>query len=255
MSVLALAGRPLVALASYAVELAALLGCAVPAMWRGLSRPAVRAVLVRQILFTGVEAVPLILLVALAAATALSVLSSFLGGVSLAGDFLVVLAFREIGPLAAAIIVVARSGTAVAAELGAMRVLGEVDALEGMGVDPLEYLVAPRLAGAAVALASLTVLAVAGIVLAAALLGSALEGRGAGELLRASVRSIGGLDLLSVAAKALLPGALVAAVACREGLAVSAATDVPRAVRRAAVGGLVAVMAWNLLVTALLPRR
>jgi phospholipid/cholesterol/gamma-HCH transport system permease protein len=255
MSPLALAGRPLVALVRYAVEFAALLGCAIPAIFRGLSRPAVRAVLVRQVLFTGVEAVPLALLVALAAAAALSVLSSFLGGVSLAGDFLVVMAFREIGPLGAATLVVARSGTAMAAELGAMRVLGEVEGLEGMGVEPLEYLVAPRMVGAAVALAALTVLMVAGIVLAAALLGAVLEERSVSELLRASAQSIGGRDLLSVAAKALVPGAFVAAVACREGLAVAAVTDLPRAVRRTAVGGLVGVLAWNLVVTALLPRR
>ena len=53
--------------------------------------------LVRQIFFTGVEAVPLVLLFALAAATALAVLSSFLGGVSLAGDFLVVLVLSSCG--------------------------------------------------------------------------------------------------------------------------------------------------------------
>jgi phospholipid/cholesterol/gamma-HCH transport system permease protein len=255
MALLHRLGRPLVALARFAVELAALLGSTVPATVRGLRRPAVRAVLVRQILFTGVEAVPLALLIALAAAIALSALSGFVGGVSLAGDFLVVLAFREIGPLGAATIVVARSGTAMAAELGAMRVLREVDGLEGMGVDPFEYLVAPRIVGAGVSLAALTVFVVAGTVLAAAVLGALTEGRRAGELLWASVRSIGGLDLLSVALKAVVPGGLVAAVACREGLAVSAATDVPRAVRRTAVSGLVGVMAWNLIVTGLLAQR
>jgi phospholipid/cholesterol/gamma-HCH transport system permease protein len=248
-------GRPVVALLRYAVELAALLGGALPATARGVRRPAVRAVLARQILFTGVEAVPLALLVALAAAIALSALSGFLGGVSLAGDFLVVLAFREIGPLGAAIIVVARSGTAMAAELGAMRVLGEVDGLEGMGVDPFEYLVAPRLVAAAVSLAALTVFVVAGTVLSAALLGAAAEARSAGELLSASLRSIGGVDLVSVALKAVVPGGLVAAVACREGLAVGASTDVPRAVLRTAVAGLTGVMAWNLIVTALLAQR
>ncbi len=255
MSFLAAAGRPLVALARYAVELAALLGYAVPATFRGLRRPAARAVLVRQIYFTGVEAVGLALLVALASAMALSVLSSFLGGVSLAGDFLVVIAFREIGPIGAATIVVARSATAMAAELGGMRVLGEVDGLEGMGIDPLDYLVAPRITGAAVALAALTVFVVAGTVAAASLLGAVLQGRSAADLLQSSLRSIGGLDLLSVVAKGAVPGGIVAAVACREGLAASAATDVPRAVRRAGVRGLLVVMAWNLLVTGLLPGR
>ncbi|HET6438925.1 MAG TPA: ABC transporter permease [Anaeromyxobacter sp.] len=255
MSFLAAVGRPLVAVARYAVGLAALLGCAIPATLRGLGRPAVRSVLFRQIFFTGVEAVPLAMLMALAAAMALSVLSSFLGGVSLAGDFLVVIAFREIGPIAAATIVVARSATAVAAELGGMRVLGEIDGLEGMGIDPLEYLVAPRMAGAAVALAALTVFVVAGTVAAASLLGAMLQGRSAAELLTSSLRSIGGVDLVSVVLKGAVPGGVVAAVACREGLSVGTATDVPRAVRRAAVRGLVGVMAWNLLVTGLLPRR
>ena len=51
---------------------------------------------------------------------------------------------RELGPLWAAVIVLARSGSAMTAELGTMKVNEEVDALEVMGIDPVSYLVVPR---------------------------------------------------------------------------------------------------------------
>ena len=76
---------------------------------------------------------------------------------------------RELGPLWAAVIVLARTGSAMTAELGTMKVNEEVDALEVMGIHPVRYLVVPRVVGLLVAMPLLT--AVADIV---GLLGAAL---------------------------------------------------------------------------------
>jgi phospholipid/cholesterol/gamma-HCH transport system permease protein len=58
--------------------------------------------------------------------------------------------FRELGPVLTGLIVSARAGGAMAARLGTMRVTEQIDALEVMGVDPLQYLVSPRIIAAVI---------------------------------------------------------------------------------------------------------
>jgi phospholipid/cholesterol/gamma-HCH transport system permease protein len=247
--------RPLSTSTAAAVRIGSAIGNSAPALARGLRRPAVREVLLRQILFTGVEAIPFTLLVSflVAAAVAVQAQAPVFGGAALLGKLLVVLIVRELGPLVVGTIVVARSGTAMAAELGAMRVSREVDGLAAMGVDPFEYLVAPRIAGAAVSLSGLAAVFVASALLAAAAL-TALLGHGpnAAEHLHQVAAHLSGRDLAAVAAKVFVPGLLVAAIACDEGLAATGATQVPPAVRAAAVRSIAAVFAWDTLVTAVL---
>jgi phospholipid/cholesterol/gamma-HCH transport system permease protein len=111
--------------------------------------------------FTAVDAMPIIFGLALLIGTL--VIAQAHGqavrfGVSeAAGQLLATIIVRELGPLFAAIIVVARSGTAIASELATSRVLGEVTALEALGVDPVQYMVVPRLLGCAISVALLAV--------------------------------------------------------------------------------------------------
>ena len=81
------------------------------------------------------------------------------GATALIADLVAVSITRELGPLLAAIIVAGRFGSAVAAEIGTMRVTQEIDALEVMGIDPVHYLVVPRMAALLVTLPCLTVFA------------------------------------------------------------------------------------------------
>lgn len=72
------------------------------------------------------------------------------------GTVMVTVVVRELGPLLTAILVLARSGTSNAVELGMGRALGEVEALESLGIDPIHYLVMPRVIGLATAVFCLT---------------------------------------------------------------------------------------------------
>jgi len=65
---------------------------------------------------------------------------------------------REFGPVGAALLVVARSASGIAGELASMRAGGEIDALRAMGLDPVKYLVAPKLAALLIGLPALTIL-------------------------------------------------------------------------------------------------
>ena len=115
----------------------------------------------RQILFTGVDALPVVSAIALM----LGLIVIIQAGIALpqvgAGAFLanivVVALVRELGPLLTAFIVVGRSGTAMCTELGNMRVGQEIDGLEAMGISVVRFLVMPRMVGAIVAIICLAV--------------------------------------------------------------------------------------------------
>ncbi|MCK6489814.1 MAG: ABC transporter permease [Planctomycetes bacterium] len=250
-------GRATIALTSYLVEIATAVALSVrhlvlPA--RGGRRVA-GDVLARQVYFTGVEAVPFVLLLAGLTATALvaqvQVQASGLG--TGLGPLIVTLLLRELGPLLTALVVIGRSGTAIATELANMRVAGEIDGLAYAGVDPFRYLVVPRLAGMAVAMVCLTLVwvaaaVVAGFALARLWLGTAAPPWGAYAESLALALDL--TDPLVLLAKTLIPGLVVAAIACREGLACDeAVTGVPRAASRAVVRSITAVVVWDVLVT------
>jgi phospholipid/cholesterol/gamma-HCH transport system permease protein len=79
------------------------------------------------------------------------------GAQNFAGTVMVTVVVRELGPLAAALLVLTRAGAAYVIELGTARALGEVEALEALCIDPIHYLVLPRVLGLALAIFSLTV--------------------------------------------------------------------------------------------------
>ena len=70
---------------------------------------------------------------------------------------MVTVVVRELGPVVTALLVLARIGTAIVIELGTARALGEVEALEALGIDPIHYLVMPRVIALAVSILALTV--------------------------------------------------------------------------------------------------
>jgi len=137
----------------------------------------------RHVFDTGITAIPIVALIAFL----ISVILAYMGAQQLRKfgadifvvDLVTVGVLRELAVLLTAIIVAGRSGSAFAAEIGAMRLNEEVDALQAMGVEPLEVLVLPRVIGLIIALPLLTVIAdaiglVGGGLLCRALLGMPL---------------------------------------------------------------------------------
>src|SRR6266567_1496050 len=87
------------------------------------------------------------------------------GAINYLGTIMVIVVVRELGPLLTALLVLARIGTANVIELGTARAMGEVEALEALGIDPIHYLVVPRAVGMALGVFSLTVYLIGGAVL------------------------------------------------------------------------------------------
>jgi len=124
-----------------------------------LGNPAIKAVLLKQIYFTGLEAWKIIVVVALILGTV--IVSQVVGLVgtdngSLTGKVLVWVVLRELAPLLTAMIVIARSGTAIATELGSMKINREIDTLELMGIPAERYLILPRIMGVTTSICFLT---------------------------------------------------------------------------------------------------
>jgi phospholipid/cholesterol/gamma-HCH transport system permease protein len=250
-------GDPAVDLGAYLTDVAAISGETALALTRsaGRVRPVVREVLWRQVYFTAVRATPFTLLLALLVALAVAAQAHYSEAAAgqFLGQVLVATLVRELAPLLTAWIVIARSGTAIAAELATMRIEGEVDALLGMGIDPFEYLVVPRVLGAAAAVLSLTVLFLGCSLGASALLSPVLGGPHPMELLGRVSTALRPTDAVALFAKTVVPGMTIAAIACREGLRASrATTEIPPAVTAAGVRSFTFVFVWNTIVTALL---
>jgi phospholipid/cholesterol/gamma-HCH transport system permease protein len=113
-------------------------------------------ILIMQILFTFVEALGIASLLAIGIGAAVYVIGMpLLSGLSqekLIYNLLIIIITRELGPLLAAFIIIARSATAIATEIGGMVISHEVEAYISIGVDPIEYLAVPRFLGVTISL-------------------------------------------------------------------------------------------------------
>ncbi|HWZ28717.1 MAG TPA: ABC transporter permease [Gemmatimonadales bacterium] len=212
-----------------------------PAAGRGVAF----RVTMNQIRFTAVHAVGLIVLLSsilsfLVISQAARELGS-IGKTEWLGTLMVVVIVRELGPLVTALVIAGRSGTAIAAELATNQVMGEVRALEGMGIDPRQYLVAPRFVGAMVSVFILMVLFdVVSVV--GGLSAATFNGMAAGRYMDVVLQALTLRDVWLTVAKALAFGLVVGIVPSFYGLGVRRGpTEIPIATSRATVSSIVGI--------------
>jgi phospholipid/cholesterol/gamma-HCH transport system permease protein len=158
------------------------------------------------------------------------------------GDILATILIRELGPLLAAITIVARSGTAMSSEMATSRILGEFDAMEAAGIDPLQVFVLPRIAACAVGVTVLTVLfdaiALFGGLVATWWLAHLPPSDYVASLKLALGATVFGLVLI----KAAICGAGIAFISCWAGMRTPGnAIELPRSVTRGTVLSLLYV--------------
>jgi phospholipid/cholesterol/gamma-HCH transport system permease protein len=244
-------GRRVLAPAAHAAGSLALFLAAVRTAG-ALRRWPVRQVFWRQVYFTAVQALPQTALIGVLLGLVVHTQIASLAGANaaLAGRALVWTVVREIGPLFAAILVISRSSSAVAAEFGTMQINREMDHLRAMGIDPIGYLVVPRVAGMTTAVVSLTVFFEAATILGGLLVSTLLVRAPLLVQLRTVAGALDAFDLSVSLAKCLLFGLIVSASACYHGAQVRASiTEVPQATTRAVMQSLTLVVLVNGLVT------
>lgn len=186
---------------------------------RALMRPKFRAELHRS----GVTLLPMISLLALVLGLVIigqtAALLSKVGAQTFLGTVMITVVVRELGPLLTAMLVLARVGTAYVIELGTARALGEVEALEALRVDPIHFLVLPKVAALAVSVFALTVyfviIALVGGYLFAFLREVPML---PGEYFKQLAEAAAWKDFLFLAIKTSTFGVLIGVVSCFEGL-------------------------------------
>lgn len=118
--------------------------------------------LLKQIHFIGVRSLFVVGLTAVFAGMVLALQGYYtltrFGAEGLLGPAVALTIIRELGPVLSGLMVTGRAGSALAAELGIMRIREQIDALEVMGVAPLQFLIAPRIMAGLIALPILTVI-------------------------------------------------------------------------------------------------
>jgi phospholipid/cholesterol/gamma-HCH transport system permease protein len=133
---------------------------------------------------------------------------------------MVIVVVRELGPLLTALLVLARIGSANVIELGTARALGEVEALEALGIDPIHYLVMPRVIGMAVGTFSLTVYLILGALVSGYLWAFVQDvPLRPGDYFRQLAESLSGLDFAMLGVKTVAFGFIISIVTCYHGLA------------------------------------
>lgn len=189
------------------------------ASWR-VTHPLIRA----QIDRAGVRLLPGIVFLGLAlglviVGQTISLLQK-VGAEQYAGTVMVAVLIREFGPLATALLVLARVGTAIVIELGLSRAQGEVEALEALGIDPVHYLVMPRVIGLAAAIFSLTVYLILVAVFSGYLFVFLQDvPLMPGDYFNQIARALTWEDFALLGLKTTTFGAIIATVTCYQGLA------------------------------------
>ena len=155
---------------------------------------------------------------------------------------------RELGPVLAATMLAGRVGSAMAAELGTMRVTEQIDALASMGANPIYYLVVPRFLGCLLLIPALTVMADFMGVAGAFFYAVSLLGIDAHHYLENSQQFVGNYDLFVGVFKSLFFGAAIALIACYRGFNCDpGAEGVGRAATTAFVYSFVMILLLDLL--------
>ncbi len=203
---------------------------------------------ISQAMQTGVGALPILSLITFFIGLILALQSAYelrkFGALNFVASAVAISMTRELGPLITAIVVIGRSGSAFAAEIGTMKVTEEIDALETMAIDPIYFLVTPKFLAMMVMLPCLTIWANS-----MGILGGALFGVAQADFtwVRYILR-----DITTVLIKSVMFGITITAVGCHEGLSTGAgAEQVGRSTTRAVVVSIFLVILVDLVFTTL----
>jgi phospholipid/cholesterol/gamma-HCH transport system permease protein len=207
----------------------------------------------RQMLYTGVEAFWLVGVIAFICGSTiiLQAMNNMpkIGVSEYFGNILVIAIVRELGPFFTSIVVIGRSGAALAAHLGTMRVNREVAALEVMGIDPVNFLVQPALLGMVGAMVCLNVyfdlIAIGGGLVIANFSVHMPFWIFASKVLVA----LSTTDIAVSIGKAVLFGIIIAIVSCHYGLKVATIRGVPQAAIKSVVGSMAGAIIVSAIVT------
>jgi phospholipid/cholesterol/gamma-HCH transport system permease protein len=226
----------------------------------GIFRPPFRGrLLLRQLLEIGFNSVLVIFLIGGFTGAVLAVqgeytLSKF-GATAWTGPMVALSLIRELAPVLTALMVIGRAGSAITAEIGIMRITEQIDALKSMAVDPVRYLMVPRLLAGIISMPLLmcvfTTIGIGG----GYLVGSKLLGLSPGSFMGQIIANLDMVDVKSGLIKSLVFGFIFGWVSCYKGYTCGfGAVGVNKATTQAVVIASVSVLVVDYFLTSILTR-
>lgn len=173
---------------------------------------------------------------------------------ALLGGSVGVALFREMAPAMASIMVTGRAGAAMAAEIASMRISEQVDALEVMAIDPIEYLVVPRVVAGVLMMPLIAICFGVVATIAAGLVGCGVMGLDTQIFLKQFFKVVDRLDMTHCVTKAAVFGLVLTWVGCFFGFrAYGGARAVGFATRSSVVAACLTILLSDYILTSLLP--
>lgn len=212
---------------------------------------------VKQVHFIGVRSLFVIILTASFTGMVLGLQGYYtlrkFGSEGLLGSAVALSLIRELGPVLSALMVTGRAGSALTAELGIMRIGEQIDSLEVMGIDPVKYLVSPRILGGLVSLPLLTAIFDVVGIFGGYVVGVNLLGVNAGAYMGRMEASVELADITNGFIKAIVFGLLVSWVCTYKGFYTGrGAEGVSRSTTSAVVMSSVLVLVGDYFLTSVL---
>jgi phospholipid/cholesterol/gamma-HCH transport system permease protein len=209
-----------------------------------------------QAMAVGVSAVPVISFITFFIGVIMALQGAYelrrFGALHLVADMVAISITRELGPLVTAIVVIGRSGSAFAAEIGTMKVTEELDAIETMALHPIAFLVTPKLLAMLVMMPCLTIWADLMGVVGGSVFGIIGANYTLGAYLAATRDSLLMRDLVTGLVKSIVFGLVITGVGCQEGFLTGAGSEqVGRSTTSAVVTSIFLVVFVDLVFTAI----
>jgi phospholipid/cholesterol/gamma-HCH transport system permease protein len=211
---------------------------------------------IHQAMAVGVTAIPIVSLITFFIGLIMALQGAYelkkLGAMQMVPALVAVSVTRELGPLITAIVVIGRSGSAFAAEIGTMRVTEELDALSTMALDPVAFLVAPKFIAMAIMVPCLAIWADFMGVLGGCSFGITGGGFSAVGYFITTRNALVLSDVMTGVVKSFVFGLIITAVGCQEGFSTGAgAEEVGRSTTSAVVISILMVILVDVVFTAL----
>ena len=227
------------------------------ALFQVFSPPYKLRLTIRQVRIIGAESFLLIALIGAFTGMVLGLqgyntLARF-GSEGALGTVVALVLVRELGPVLAALMIAARAGSAMAAELGSMQATEQVDALTVMAINPVQYLVSPRILAGVISFPLLTAIFDVIGIWGGYVVGVGLMGAPGSSYLNGIAQNMTAHDIETGLYKALVFGVVVTWVCCYKGYhARRMAVGVSRATTEAVVLSSVLILAWDYFMTSVL---
>lgn len=210
---------------------------------------------INQTFFTGVNAMPLIISIALllGGTVIIQATQNFpkFGIEGFIGNLLVIIIARELGPLATAIIVISRSGSAIATEIANQKQHKEILSLELMGIDTKLYIVLPRIIASIISIFSLIIIFDIVGFIGGYLISMTTVYIPPDKFMESVLNAFSFEDLVITITKSGIYGILIPLIACYYGFMATSYFEIPINVSRAVVRTLLVVFVINALISAL----